>query len=229
MTADGLRHDDVRVLLGAYVLGGLEAVDRDVVDRHLVGCADCSGELVRFAPVPGLLSRASWQAVVAPGSGSDVPLQPLLDQLRVRRRRSRLRLQLAGAAAVVLVTGGALASGLLTAQLRPGADGAAAPTPAEVTATERFLPAAGSRTVGHADLVAKQWGTEVTVSLDELPGAGPFLLRVVAEDARTEQAAAWSGIASGSSTVTGATSIPSGEIDDVQVLDSAGHLLASTG
>lgn len=47
------------VSLGVYVLGALEPGERSAMERHLTGCPFCQQELVRFAPLPGLLGRIS--------------------------------------------------------------------------------------------------------------------------------------------------------------------------
>ena len=39
MTADGCA--EVRLSLGAYVLGALDPADRSRVDTHLAGCPEC--------------------------------------------------------------------------------------------------------------------------------------------------------------------------------------------
>ena len=57
-------HEELRLLLGAHVLGGLDAGDRAAVEEHLAGCASCREEVVRLAPLPGLLRRL-WPMLLA--------------------------------------------------------------------------------------------------------------------------------------------------------------------
>ena len=45
MTQD---HDAVRMLLGAYVLGGLDAADRRTVEDHLPNCVTCRDEVAEL-------------------------------------------------------------------------------------------------------------------------------------------------------------------------------------
>ncbi|KAA2253613.1 zf-HC2 domain-containing protein [Solihabitans fulvus] len=45
------------VSLGAYLLGALEPGERAAFERHLDGCPICRDELVRLAPLPGLLGQ----------------------------------------------------------------------------------------------------------------------------------------------------------------------------
>jgi hypothetical protein len=50
---------EIRLELGVYVLGAIEAADRSAVDAHLEWCADCRGELAEVAGLPRLLSLAA--------------------------------------------------------------------------------------------------------------------------------------------------------------------------
>ncbi|WP_345044338.1 zf-HC2 domain-containing protein [Streptomyces sannanensis] len=212
------------MLLGAYVLGGLSETDRRFVDSHLPGCDDCRQELTRSAPVPGLLRRAPGMlappppAVPDPGA-AEVSLDRLLTQVRkaetARRRRGRLQ-WLALAAALVMVAG--LSAGLL---LRPSQPEPGGPP-------SQFSAAAGYAVSGRATLTPKPWGTSVSVVLADLPGQGPFMLRVAAADGRSEQAATWAATPAAAATVTGASSLHLQDIQTVSVLDRAGHLLATT-
>ncbi len=52
-------HQDVRLLLGAYVLGALEDADSGRVQDHLSGCQLCRGEVAELAVLPQLLRRRS--------------------------------------------------------------------------------------------------------------------------------------------------------------------------
>ena len=43
--------------LGVYLLGALEPEERSTFESHLYGCEQCRAELVRLAPLPGLLNQ----------------------------------------------------------------------------------------------------------------------------------------------------------------------------
>jgi len=45
--------------LGVYLLGALEPEERSTFESHLHGCDVCRSELVRLAPLPGLLNQIS--------------------------------------------------------------------------------------------------------------------------------------------------------------------------
>jgi hypothetical protein len=51
--------------LGVYLLGALDPAERSVFESHLSYCDICRGELVRLAPLPGLLNQ------ITPGDFAD--------------------------------------------------------------------------------------------------------------------------------------------------------------
>jgi anti-sigma factor RsiW len=95
----------LRLDLGAYLLGAIEPGQRAVVDHHLVTCPACRAELSDLAGLPSLLRRVPADVVqrllaqqtvpVAP-----VPLPALARRMTAVRRRARMI-----AAAAALATG----------------------------------------------------------------------------------------------------------------------------
>ncbi|WP_405741882.1 zf-HC2 domain-containing protein [Streptomyces sp. NBC_01525] len=223
-------HDDVRMLIGAYVLGGLSETDRRVLESHLPTCRECRDELARSAPLAGLLRRSPGMpaprlqatreadADAAPPASS-AGLGRLLEQVRaddVARRRRARRQWLALAAALIVVAGLGLGSML---SFPHSADPATA-----------FTSAAEYSVSGSATLTAKPWGTAVSVTLADLPAGapGPFVLQVSSVDGRKEQAATWGITPNGSAAVTGASALHLPDIRSISVMDHAGRLVATT-
>ena len=102
MTADGCA--EVRLSLGAYVLGALDPADRSRVDAHLASCADCRDELASFAALPGLLGRVSRAEVESePVDPGPQLLERLLGAAAAERRHDRRRRLLTSVAAGVIV------------------------------------------------------------------------------------------------------------------------------
>ncbi|UWP80931.1 zf-HC2 domain-containing protein [Dactylosporangium fulvum] len=220
MSAD---HEEVRPLLGGYVLGGLDDADQFRVDAHLSTCAGCRAEADRLAPVPELLQRLPFDPAATP---LESPTRDGLDAFLRRSRPQRLPLgRLIGVAAAVAVV---LAVAALA--LWPGS----AQTPhvavsASATAgtVVRFVAAAGSGLAGQATLTPRQWGVSVAVELSGLPGEGPFAMHVVDRGGQAEQAACWGRTRTASARVTGASSIQLGNVDMVTISDHDGHLLGT--
>lgn len=231
MTGD---HDEIRLMLGAYLLGGVTGAERDAVASHLTGCARCRAELAELAPIPGLLRRRQSLPEAGSASGSAAgpaadggpepeptpepePLLPrLLEEVAAdRRRRRRLAWTRGSAAAAVVLMAGAGAVSIHRATT--GGD----------DLRLDVVAAAGSATHGGVRLQPRAWGTSVSLSLDGMAAARSFQLRVVDRSGHDQTAASWGSTASGSAQITGATSVPLAQIEAVDVVDSAGTVVAT--
>jgi hypothetical protein len=100
-------------LLGAHVLGALDADDARTVEDHLAGCAACREEHARLSALPGLLDLVAAEPVVV-AHAAPPDLEALVlgsferPPTRGNRRRSRAR------RGPALVLGGALAGAAAT-------------------------------------------------------------------------------------------------------------------
>lgn len=206
-----------RLALGAYVLGSLDPRERSAVDTHLSGCPVCRTELAGLAGLPGLLGQLTEAEVVA---GPVRPQRRLLERLiaeQTRRRRStRRRLIVAVAATVLLLAG----IGGTAVALR-----AEAPRPRVVAAVG--APVGGSAVSASFGLLAKPWGTEVTLRLRGVPPGEHCRLLAVARDGRTEVTASWEATYAGKADVTGATSIRPVDLRSLRVVTYAGRELVA--
>ena len=216
-------HEDVKLLLGAYVLGGLGEPDLREVQDHLPTCSTCRDELADLAALPGLMRRRAQAGEEQPSADQVVTaaapprlLPDLLRQVAVERRRSQrrslARLAVAAVTVAALTAGG---GALLSSEDAPH-PGAAVP----------FGAATGSAASGQATLLAKPWGTAITVDLAGLPPTGSFVLRTTGRDGTREQAAAWAATTNGVVTVVGATSISTADVAEVAVVGSRGQTVA---
>jgi len=57
------RHEDIVARLGDYALGDVTADERDAIERHVAGCAECTDELRELMLVMEVLARAPGTAV----------------------------------------------------------------------------------------------------------------------------------------------------------------------
>lgn len=203
------RHDELRVLLGAYVLGGLDATDRARLEEHLEGCGECREELARFASLPALLHRAG--PPIEPAEPDAAGWDQLLAAARAERLElKRRRKWIAAAAAVVILAAASIGTMVFGPFDRPG-------TP--------FVAMAGANASGHADLEARPWGTALSLRLAGLADEDRFVVWVVAEDGRREQAAIWGATPNGAAEVSGASSIRRNDVALVRVTTGGGRPL----
>jgi hypothetical protein len=151
-------HTDV----GAYALGLLEPRDRQAFEEHLAGCPACAAELAELSGMKSLLSDLG--PVEAP---ADEPTEAnVTDLVRRRaesqRRHTRRQVLLGAAAGVALLAGGAAV----------GVAVAGSPTQQVSQNAGRTVSAVDEQTGVHgtATLVAKPFGTQVTVDLAQIEG-----------------------------------------------------------
>jgi hypothetical protein len=228
-------HDDLRRLLGGYLLGGLDDTDTDRLDAHLRDCDECRDELERLAPVPELLQRLPDAQRAFPG-GAQAPInlsarptpenvEGLLRRMRAERSRENRMARVRWlAAAAVVVLAAVIGIGVIrTSQETQSPQ--VLPSPQLVTA--QFEPAEGSGLSGEAVLTPKTWGVSVALDVTKLRGEGPFLCQVHSLSGKVEQAAAWGPTPSGNAKVIGASSIQLRDVKSVSVADHDGHLLGT--
>jgi hypothetical protein len=182
------------VEVGAYALGLLEDEDIAAFEAHLADCPSCRAELTEFSAMKPLLSGLG--PVESPENedgAAEQPvtdLPPVADLLRKRAEVSRRRRRWAvavGAAACVAALGGGLAAGL-----------AVAPSHGPTVATGPVLTgqlhsATDPRTgvTGTVGLVAKGWGTSVTLDLAKVHGPLECQLIAVATNGERRVVTGW--------------------------------------
>jgi anti-sigma factor RsiW len=228
-------HDELRMLLGGYLLGGLDETDTDRLDAHLLDCDRCREELDRLSPIPELLQRLP-EAALGAGQGGSVAIalaarpspariEGLLSKMRVERSRDRrlARVRWLAAAAVVVIAA-AIGVGVVTGnrdQTLPQV------LPSQQLVTARFESAAGSGLSGVAILTPKTWGVAVSLEVTRLQGDGPFYCQVRNANGDVEQAAVWGPTPTGSAKVTGASSIQIRNVSAIAIADRQGHVLGT--
>jgi hypothetical protein len=228
-------HDELRRLLGGYLLGGLDETDTDRIDAHLRDCDECRDELERLAPVPELLQRLP-DAQRTPGVVEEPPvslsarpsqenIDGLLRRMRSERNRERraARVRWLAAAAAVVV---AIAIGASVIRDNRTTQPTSVLPSAELV-TAQFEAAEGSGLSGQAVLTPKMWGVSVALDVTKLRGEGPFLCEVHNVEGKVEQAAVWGPTASGSAKVIGASSFQLRNVRSVSVADTDGHVLGT--
>lgn len=224
MTTGADSHAAMHHLAGAYVLGGLDARDRELFEQHLVLCGLCAEELSSLQSLPGLLDAVSLEDALAVGAThrSDVvgalegtgggEVGPFMAKLVRRRRNARWR-------ATGLVSGAAaacLAIGFLA--------GSAGGVPAKPAVSYTVNVASGPQV--QLGLVKKSWGTELVLGGHGLPTQGILSLWVKDSSGSYDRAASWSATARGRAEVVGATPVAIEKMAGVEIRDGRGNTVA---
>ncbi|MET4592480.1 zf-HC2 domain-containing protein [Arthrobacter sp. 754] len=212
---------ELHQLLGAYVLGGLDAADQRRFEEHLQECAECQEELAGLERLPALLDALPVpDAVALTGNGrpaaalepaGSVPLAAL-GELAARRREVRSRwTALAGAVAAACLALGLAAGPMLTRAPQPDAS---------------YSVQADNGLRFSVDLARKTWGTELAVNGSSMPLDGTYSLWVRDRDGGEDRACAWTATPSGRVRVTGATPVQLASIASVELRDEAQKAVA---
>jgi len=151
-------HTDV----GAYALGLLEPRDRQAFEEHLAGCPACAAELAELSGMKSLLSDLG--PVEAPaGEPAEANVADLVRRRAESQRRHSRRQVLLGAAAAVVLLAGGVGVGLAVASQ---------PSSQVSQNVGRTVSAVDKQTGVHGkvNLVAKPFGTQLTVDLAQIQG-----------------------------------------------------------
>jgi hypothetical protein len=198
--------------LGVYVLGAADAGERARVAAHLPGCPVCRAELMRLAPLPGLLADVPSDLRPEGKLPGDAAGQAALARRRGRPvRRWRVAAVAAGVAAIAGAAGGFW--------LAPTG---AAHRPATVTLT-------GANPAMHvtatAALTATSWGTSIQLRLRGLPLNVPCRLIVRSRAGATEVTGVWDAWSEGPISVPASAAWRPSDISSLEVATAAKTLV----
>lgn len=210
------------VSLGVYVLGVADTPERQLVEAHLPGCAECRAELARLAPLPGLLASVPPDLRPA-GIGAAAP-GPVPAPARARRGRFRrppagdrpraARPRWAAAVTVAVTAAGAAVAGLAGGYLLAPHGGAGRPSGPAMTVSAAN-PAAHVRAV--AALTATSWGTSIRLRVSGVPLNVQCWLVVRSRAGKSEVAGVWEAWSPGPVTVPGSAAWRPSDIASLQV------------
>ena len=222
-------HTDV----GAYSMGLLEERDRREFEDHLAGCPACAAEVAELSPMAALLRGVELRGV-EPAAGREPGGGDVTELLRrrARRQRQRRRWQVAlGAAAGIVLIGGGIGAGVVLAP-QPGTPPAAA---VGLTGQLHSATDPGTGVAGTVGLVAKAWGTQVTLDLSKVGGPVECQLVAVSRTGERRVVMGWLVPAPGDGVpghqahlvIQGGTSIPRGDLAHLDVDVVNGRTLVS--
>lgn len=198
--------DSLRLSLGAYVLGALDAAEARQVRRHLLDCVPCREEYDDLLQMRTILDHADAAAAASPRPAPDALPAPAARRTGRGPVPRRRRLGLAAAGVVLAGTagvGGVLLTGSHSGT-PPGTRAVAATGQYGLTASIQFHPEA--------------WGTGIQVTMSNIPADYTCTLTAIGKDGRVEVASTWtSGTQGGTVTVPGAVAMPAASIDHFDV------------
>lgn len=152
-------HEHRKVLLGGYVLGGLTSAERDEVESHLPGCAECRADLEELETLPDVLELARSDAA---RPDEDLRERVLATAPVATTLRPAAAYRFAAVAAAVAL----LAGGVIGAAVTRGVDRAP-----DLIVT--LAPVEGSGGSGQALLEERSTGVRVRLTVDDLPALAP--------------------------------------------------------
>jgi hypothetical protein len=218
-------HTDV----GAYSMGLLEEQDRRAFEDHLAGCASCSADLAELSPMAALLKGV--EPAGATGQQADGTNVTQLISRRATRQRQRQRWQAAvGAAAGIVLIGGGIGIGVAASQhAGPGAPAVAIPGQLHSAVDP------GTGVTGTVGLLAKAWGTQVTLDLSKVHGPVECQLVAVSRTGERRVVMSWLVPAPGDGVpghpahlvIQGGAAIPRGDLARLDVDVVNGRTLLS--
>ena len=215
-------HEQMRVNLGAYVLGQLPEDESAALEAHLDGCAACTAELGELTPVAAALgdlrTHGSGAAADAPPPDlGDRVVAAVTDSARVAQRRSRWRTAAVAGVAAAVVLVGAVAVQSLRSDDTPA-------VPLEVVDVQVDQP--GVR--ASADLVNHTWGVEVKLHASGFDRGGRYRVAVLGVDGTRYPAGEFVGTGSRTMDCNLNSSVLRDRATGFEVLDPAGDVVASS-
>jgi hypothetical protein len=152
-------------LLGAYVLGTLDAQERSEIDRHVESCAACRAELTELEAVKDVLDELPPEALLHGPPDADLVLQRTLRQVRAESSEQNRRGWSMATAAAAIALAGALGAGVAIGRgTTPTLGGGPNPSPS-VSVASPMPPGTKSGTT-----VDPRTGTRLTARIVPAPG-----------------------------------------------------------
>jgi hypothetical protein len=179
--------NDEHLAVGAYALALLENEDSANFEAHLAGCPLCDAELAEFWPMKALLTGLGPVESLDDASSEQSLVNLLSRRAAASRRRVRWTVAV-GAAACVAAVGGGLAAGVAVAPPHSQT------TTASPVLTGQLHSATDPQTgiTGTVGVVAKAWGTYVTLDLADVHGPLKCELIAVTKAGERQVVAGWS-------------------------------------
>lgn len=216
-------HQDLRMSLGAYVLGQLSAAETTALEAHLDTCPDCTAELATLTPVADALGQLRGQrqpddTLVPPADLGDRVVQAVTSTARRNSRHTWLRAASVTAAAAVV----AVIATVAVQSLDGNAPQSGVPLEAVQVQTER--PGLEAT----ADLVNHTWGVEVKLHAAGFDRGGRYRVDVLGVDGNRYPAGEFVGTGAKEMNCNLNSSVLRERASGFQVRDAAGRVVVSS-
>jgi anti-sigma-K factor RskA len=209
-------HEALRELLGAYVLGQLDAPSRAAVEAHLPSCAPCRAEVTELGPV--VVALQQLDPTVSPGGNPPEHLMDdVIEHIHQRQRSAARQARWRRAGAGVLVAAsltGAFGLGSWFADSRGG------PPVVDVD-----LNVAAAGVSADAGLVRHTWGTELKLEATGLTEGASYTVLFVGDDGARVGAGSFLGTGAKPVVCSVNAAIPLDAASELQITDAAGALV----
>lgn len=201
-------HSTLRVWAGAYVLGALEPAERSRFERHLGGCGECRDEVASMASLPALLAGASADSLGRDDAAADDLARRASglvrdDYERQRAGRRRWKSGALGAVAAALLLFGVLAVDVVRGDDSP------------VGTALQLQPE--SNVSGTVHVEERAWGVQISVEVAGLDDRPEYQLWAIDDEGVWTAAGTWAWTAGGNAVLTGSTSTPFGDLEQVVI------------
>lgn len=210
------KHQELRELLGAFVLGQLDRPTRVEVEAHVASCSSCRAEVADLEPVVAVLNRLGPAPVDAIAPPLELEEQ-VFDELGSRRRAALRQGRVRRAVGAVLVAAAAVAAFGL------GTWYADARTDPAVIAVDMAYDQPGL--TANAGLVRHTWGTELQLEATGLSEGQSYAVTFLADDGARVSAGSFLGTGARPVRCSVNAAIPTDDARRVEVTDARGTLV----
>lgn len=217
-------HEELRVDLGAYVLGQLDPASSARLEAHLDGCAACTAELAGLTPVAAALEELRVRPAPAPGQAPPDLAARVVGAVEgaARRERRTSWARTAGVAGVAAALALVVSLGVQSLRDDPTPTTPAVPTEAVSVRDEAPGIQASAALVDHT------WGVEVKLHASGFEPGGRYRVDVLGTGGRRYPAGEFVGTGAREMDCNLNSSVLRDQAAGFEVTDDTGRVVAAS-